>query len=988
MSDIFNQQNVKSSVTAYLKQSGENSNSDDLLIYLKGVYKEPDIPDSFVTYRNLGEWISKNRLPVFRPLEFPALTEIPADDVLPDRILNIEAFDLKDKMLNMPIGEAGVIPTYRPNWMVEEPLKSVIPSISYHTAHLISTSNNETYNNYYIRTAVELIDKLSSTRFTSGTLSGQMTRLLQGHQVNNGLKGNHKNKTYKELGLSINQVVSMIEETLPFSNMEPSIDLAFTISQYIYNEQEALTLGKDSDLPTINLNSAAGLPFLGKKKKEVTLECIALADNVIANISNIIKENKISSSVKRDELVGLAMTDAKSAASTFGKEVADLLYRDYWYLRCGLMFPKAERYDVESIDTKTRNIWSASYVLHLIGNMISNYPISTSLNVLTCERKTSSLSKFTATQGGLNYLMNYLLTCTEITELIYADNVYLFYPQSGDWYSIDLTKGEANITREMAMSVAVYLLKFGWTDQYNNPLFSNTWAIIAMYIIPMCTVDSMALIKNFLLKNPGQGSGNPWTFINNHVASTILVHFWKQMGRPHPTDSAAMEKLMTQTGIDFKLELHTKKLPEKLAQCRKDFIPINDRSKPRNIIPLDMLGWDVTYTEYGFTPVLNKDRLFKSICCPQPTSTTFDTKEKKMIHKYVQSFALLSVGAWAYPNVGLMVEEYVRNYWKTIQEMMANNPNPDIVTKLVDSELKTSPYAEVIQFLNPDSPLHLQNWPQIFFGAKEVNREPPKHFTRREFEGLSTEATATQKSSHIKVQRNKGLLVSDPTFEKLGNIMRRVAPDIYQEELKASKGSNKLFGYTRMANETLRTLRDKYTDTQISKMWEDALLGESTIGDLVMEGVDYNTALILKFVPPPPDTKVLSPRLFTYYTNIRTSKVDGEMLEEYDDVLKVVGPIGLKNLQEYDAYSKAASAYMTRTEASWDLLESATPLPEPRVVRAKKIEEAENPYVSFRIRQEMTFGDISKATGNLIPSLATLRSKTEKRRLNRKKARK
>nr|AMO03243.1 putative replicase [Eridge virus] len=726
MSDIFNQQGLKSKFSNIVKNEHQEDSDIREIFNLLATPEQPIAQD--IDYTDLGTALDDEKVKVFRPQPYDELVNIPFREAASPRMMALYGELLDTKDVSLPVGSDLQIPTYKPGHEVSPPLLTLPNALAYEYMHYISKSSNDAWDERVYETLRELLVAQATTRFSTGSLLGQVKRVAAGQDVAYGRKGHHKNKSFKEMGITPYKVMEWLDEYLPLSDQDPDITLSNTLDWLIYTQEEAELMGVSDSLPTITQSSAAGLPWLGKKKGEVAVSALITANMLIRDVSSLLKENLFTGTnnpldTKKEGVAETTNKNPKRAADQFSRLVLDRIVKEYSYTMMGLLFPKGERYAIADHLTKTRNIWSASYVTHLIGSTISDQPAKRMLNVLNCKTRTPSLSKFSPTQGGMDALINIILNATEIVELVYADNAYIYYPNEDIWYSIDLTKGEANCTRDVAMTMAMYLLTRGWTSTQGTPLYNYTWAYLSLYAIPYMTVDSISILKNFQIKNPGQGSGNPWTFLNNHVLTTILMNKWAEIGKPQPTPEV-IENLATMTGIDFKVELVVHNFREKLIEASNHSIPTNNRVEPRTIVEMDMLGWDVTHTEYGYTPVLSKERMFKSIACPQPPSSTFQSNIAKQVHKYIQNVALLYVGAWAYPCIAQTVESYVTNHWNTIQSMLRNKEyNLD---KAISKAVETSPFSEVMSLLSLEKPMHEQDYAQILYKQKPIEKIAPK----------------------------------------------------------------------------------------------------------------------------------------------------------------------------------------------------------------------------------------------------------------------
>lgn len=987
MSNIFNDEGVRTSVAEYLKRDSRfDAAQGHLLSIIDIILGDPQIPQGSVTWSNFHEKVKELRLPTYRAIGIPENIELPLNtEGLASQKL-VEYIDDPDKIVNLPLGDREFIPKYSPSHKTESLNMGILNACAYHTAMRISKINSSEEKTRLIEQVTELLEVASATRFSTGTLEGQLTRLKQGVEVRNGQNGHHKNKTLKEMGASLPGLVSLLHTTLPLKDQDPDYALIRKISGYIYNEEEKNYLGRDTDIPKLKMANAAGLPYLGKKKGEVLLENLVLADNFVSRVSKIISEST-TSKIKKGTLEEGLTADSDLAKEVVSREIFKVLTTDYWYMQCGLLFPKGERYDVNSIDKKTRNIWSASTVTHLIAAMVSDQPVTRSLNFLNSKTFTPSLSKLTLTQGGMDKFIEKLLKAKDILHLIYADNIYMYYPESDEWFSVDLTKGEANATKEMAVAVAIYLLANGWTDSDGNPLFNLTWWALATLVIPNCVVDSMALLRNVIFKNPGQGSGNSWTFLINHACSTLLVQEWMKQGKPKPSDSAAMEKIMAKTGIDFKVELEVKDFKKKLLNLKDNPVNITQR-RVRDVVELDLLGWDTTYTEFGYTAVLNKNRFFKSLSCPQPPSSKFEDPLAKSIHKYVQTFALMTLGSWVYPGIHSAVKELVENYATEIKRRIDEEDVEGRYIRLVKKFTEQSGYADILQLFDPQMPLHQQDWVGIVYAHRDIEEFIPKSESIRRIGSQNIPSNIKERTSRLVRLRNSGLMVG-PSWDKMRSAMTMVYPGLLDTEIKDSKNES-------VGTNALKLMHSMYTQLTldnspqlIRKLWSQLYLREQEVSHMLIKypTIPYSSLLFMSFLPPPPVKEALTSEVVSEILGWEVDEIDQTTVQDYIDELDEPMKIGRQAWQHQEATLRALSAYVNKSEIVLSALRGNVVFDIPTPMRAKNLEEIKNPHVAFKYASGLDLGALAARTGNKEygPRPVNKLTKTQKRRQQRKK---
>nr|AGW51781.1 VP1/RdRp [Culicine-associated Z virus] len=977
MSDIFNQQGLKSKFSSIIK--GENQEGNDIR----------DVFNSFtdvmleavedLEYTDLGDALLENSVKVFRPRPYDELINVPFTEAASPRMLDLYEEQLGSKDVSLPIGAEQILPTYKPGHEITPPLTTLANSLAFEYMKYIEGSSNPDFDAAIYRTIKELLEIQGNTRFSTGSLMGQVRRIAAGQDVAYGRNGHHKNKSFKELGLTPYKVMGWLDEYMPIREGEPDFKLTNTLDWLVYTPQEAELMGVPDSLPAISHSSAAGLPWLGKKKGEVAISALITANMLIQDTSRILKETLFSGSndpleAKKEGVAAETAKSKKRSAGQFSAEILKMITTEYSYTMMGLLFPKGERYHRADHLNKTRNIWSASYVTHLLGSIISDQPAKRMLNVITSSEPTPSLAKFSPTQGGMNTLVETILEATDIMELVYADNAYMYFPDEDVWYSIDLTKGEANCTRDVAMTTAMYLLTRGWTSNEGVPLYNYTWAYLALYMIPYTTVDSISILKNFQIKNPGQGSGNPWTFLNNHVLTTILMNKWRAMGRPKPT-AQVIEKLSSETGIDFKVELVVPDFKKKLLEAKDRSLPVEDRVKPRTIVTMDMLGWDVTHTQYGFTPVLAKERLFKSIACPQPPSSTFSSSIAKQVHKYIQNVALLYVGGWAYPCIAQTIEGYALNHWNTIDSMLRNNPNYDLEKALVKA-VDTSPFAEVMALINIRKPMHEQNYAAVLYTPKERPRVDPKRLRSNPFLIREGE-NVNQYTRRMAKIRQENDMVSEEWAPIKGLISRLFAREALGENIKLRENFSK--GKIR---EIMSSIEQQLKERGLGlEVWYQAYATNTP-----PKGLSGNLAQLLVSLTPPRSQSLpreVFRKLLGYdpVGSGRTPDLTSDERYYYDlQSLEHNRIEYLRKLNE-DDISIFANKYMVYSSTLLStMLPDKVEWPEQR---SMKVQDAKDPFMvkGFKARDMKPRFGAEILEEELLPAK---KSSTEKRRMQRK----
>nr|AVM87435.1 RNA-dependent RNA polymerase [Wenling japanese topeshark birnavirus] len=639
MSDIFNTTSNRSSILSALRAAGTTGTVEDVLIPKR--FRPPE--DGIQDPKTAAEFLKKGKYRVLKPRTIPIHESVETELVLPNLAELVGEGVLKEE-LELPEGKTGYYPKYypfhKPNH--EEvgdfgaPDITLLKQVTYFLLQTDYESGPETLR--------ELREAMATLQYGSGSYEGQLTRLIAMKDV--ALRRN-PNKTPQAVGLTYEEVARLLEVTLPICQPADGSPPLTTVPSKLIDP------ATDTDqLPKITMKSSSGLPYVGKTKKDTLGEALALADTLLREIS------------------------AASKAANPDAQLSSIL-EEFWYLSCGLLFPKAERYKQSEWNTKTRNIWSAPFPTHLLLSMISS-PVMNNSKLNTCNFETPSLYALDPFHGNLDKIVQRMaLKPDEDFYLVYADNIYIY--QGRNWYSIDLEKGEANCTPEHMQAMVYYLLTRGWVDDDGTPAYNNTWATFAMVIAPGLVVDSSCLLMNLQLKTYGQGSGNAFTFLNNHLLSTIVLDRWEKAGRPEPR-TQKFRDLETATGTNFKIERVLEDVPSlieqaKLTAATTGMLADGTDAPPNTLgqtVDLDLLGWSAAYSRQleAFVPILDRERLMASAAYPRGLENK-DLKRKpgaEIAYSIIRYEALRLVGGWHNP----LLETTLRHQSENLRRKMKN----------------------------------------------------------------------------------------------------------------------------------------------------------------------------------------------------------------------------------------------------------------------------------------------------------------------------
>lgn len=754
MSDIFNTGKGRSQILKFLGKGDVGRNVEDEFPLQWKPPLAPNLQNDAPT-ADVARFCRDVSLTLYKPRAIRESVTVPTEEVLGDRLnaLMAEGSALKSTVL-MPIGETEYLPKYDVYKWYNEPYDlPILKQVIYY--HLTQDAWDSESNSPFIERLVE-VAKTSS--YGNGSLQGQLTRLAKMNKVNLGRDGYNAARPIIDCfetsvnagAMTIEYPARMLEKYLPVGSVASLTDqggwpgLFMKPSRYI-------DTGLDGDgeafdwLPSISFGSSAGVPYLGKLKKDTLTEALALSDGFITRLSGILKA------------IDTGVPSAKETS-----QLRELL-EDYWWLGCGFLFPKAERYKKENWFVKTRCIWSSPFPTHLLIALITTPAMKTSPNAVTFD--TPSLYGFSPFHGGLDVIVNKAMRPGHKV-FVYADNWYICYDNGDgtkDWYSIDLVSGEAQTTPLDGTLLNYYLLTRSHIDQDGRPAFSATWAYAALYIFPNFVIDSTALLRNLQIKQPGQGSGNTMTFLLNHVKVSSLCHRWETSGSPRP-GTREFEKICEKTGCNVTVEAHITNLGSLLEEVKsktlnEGYLQENHPDTPppgaQPQVELDLLGWSAAWSHKlkRWVPVLASNRLAASIICPRGMSTTYkgDEAYMRLFYDVVRFESARLVGAWAHPGTDTALKMRAEEIRTKIMKTSMHRTGMDVKWEnaLLRSEMATLlTEGDVALWDKPEQPvtgetlLRLHEW---------QNGEPPK-MTPVQYEAMMDRARFEESKIQTRAQ--------------------------------------------------------------------------------------------------------------------------------------------------------------------------------------------------------------------------------------------
>lgn len=738
MSDIFNSASNRTKILSILnKQTGIEGPMESVLIPpFQSQPKDLKGPTQMATLcKELGVGIVRAKaIPVLAAVETKkfvtagARTVVGSKDEFGNEIIKV--------LSEIPYdSDKGFFPKYYPVHKTLNYNMKVLKQIIYQ----VLQDPNPAFG-HIIKDSVHIA---STKAVSSGTYIGQIHRLAKVTRVATG-KGEFKpSKSFKltmeermkqhnlhgtsipiyadPAVLPIERCARVFEKYLPLNNASFCIDqyghsfpelnrLPSSYVKLIYKDGEIDNENSFDHLPSFDRKKASGLPWGSPKTKGDELGgaliiCDALMKSVGETITNSYSETSDTISIKK-------ITESSVGITRFLK--------DNWYLACGLLFPKQECYDTEDLLKKTRNIYAAPFPTHILAAMIDEPCIKYSYNAVNGD--TPSLYKFSPFHGNLDKLVQNMFDAEQKQEhlsYVYADNWYIMYREENGtytWFSYDLVTGEAQTTREDIQCLAYYFLTRGHVTQDGRPQFNMSWCFMAMQILPNLMADSTGLLMDLLLSIPGLGSGSRWTFYANHWKTASCDFVWREIGCPRP--GSPKFEIITgvhpgQLSINWKLELE---VPDFLSKIRAliqetpqdGFCQMNNTNGPSDSpvpsVDADLLGWNIAYSHQlkQFIPVLEYNRMMKSIICMKQDDRSFTKQGMKLLHTISWAYSMILVGGWCHKPV---YEALLMQVQDAISTLMKYTPIENITTDLEESLKHTEMSMPLLDVLDEVSGL-------------------------------------------------------------------------------------------------------------------------------------------------------------------------------------------------------------------------------------------------------------------------------------------
>lgn len=783
MSNIFNESDVATSFYKALQINIRNkapaevtpSNVLDELVV-------DTFNKTYLTPADAAELALKKRLKIFQPLGIKELKDIPWRNVItPESVLGElcaaqEEVSGTQLSLTLPAG-ASITPKYNSIYHLSAATKGRMSSLLYDLGRYAVEAASPEHRDEAIELVRDVTKIYRTMSYSNGSMSAQIERLSQVYDVAHGrssskaYKGKfNENRNPSDYGYSVEKIAELLDVSMPITKLPPASHpgLHGSLSTLLVSEESAMEFIRADEAYTtpldgIRRHKQAGPPFDRAEKGDVILEAMLLANMLIDKLATWLKDpaHVIEPRVRKKN--NETMKDYKS--------FYDMIYDRTPYLFMGVVSPKAERYVTKELGTKVRNIINASFITHMIVSAVVDPFKHHKATAITHD--TPNLMGASFTQGGMNIFIEKLLALKYTPgsvpkgtykhyDFIYADNWYRWSEaDGGTWQSLDLHKGEANVTREVMKSVLFYFLTRGWrrpakgwgpTDKQdiNLPRFSRTWSVLALEVIPTLLVDARGILGNMQIKIPGQLSGNKITGETNHAATSIYVDLYnKTFPGGEPASDERLHVISKRSGIDIKIELDNRGVISKLNNLKK-LAPTNPKSTTIwPIVKFDLLGWDVSYRpNYGYVPILARDRLLPMVVIPKQNGKESAPPSQqvkrasinfaKALSSYSANVAALMTGGFAYPGIRENLEAICKHQFNVLKSVKDRYAEVDTASEAdhdrdvrevfdrVQAKLETQALQEDLGITFEtffSDPLHERDLLQVMYGPKPRNYE-------------------------------------------------------------------------------------------------------------------------------------------------------------------------------------------------------------------------------------------------------------------------
>jgi hypothetical protein len=293
---------------------------------------------------------------------------------------------------------------------------------------------------------------------------------------------------------------------------------------------------------------------------------------------------------------------------------------------------------------------------------------------------------------------------------VYSDNIWVltWFDNNYTWYSCDGSSMESSVKHRTVEYEMRRVVDYYWLASSADPHIVSSYVYYATHLLPLMSVDFLAVLGPYQFMVKGQGSGTNGTFINNHatmllcaylLASKLASNCTRQANgsfkgwdlsdsklRPAdptvytPTVRMGKDLVMSEIYEPCFAEL-TVKIKIEMAMQSNDFWDgiRNGASKMTGIVPLDLLGEDIICLpelaiddkDPPFFFILERQRLLNALCYNKIDAKYDKNSAFIEILRLFRLSALYLVGGWAYPGMAQLLK------FKTSTSSMFGQINPD-----------------------------------------------------------------------------------------------------------------------------------------------------------------------------------------------------------------------------------------------------------------------------------------------------------------------
>jgi len=443
---------------------------------------------------------------------------------------------------------------------------------------------------------------------SNGTLRGQMTRLVKG-MLHNPVVNVDRTRLVKKL-----------------AKYFPRVDDGVRLDDNLILDTSDYTPTWEAD---------AGAPFVGCKKRDVKIEMIMLAKNLL----NQIKDFKTVVDIEKFDIVNRRDTVMK-------------------------MKNKLEMMKKSSMEVKVRNYFVCPGALGLIFSIFQEF-FDRGWKNLAID-KTALLIGHSSTHGGTEVLMNHLLGVTGgIRFKVYSDDITIsFIDSEGNIYimAVDAEHHDLSLTSQN-IPVLVKYFQYVLRDEKGDPILTQLGENIMKYNVVKAFIGPV-LVKDLLLVyfREGMRSGLPGTSQFGSLCSGLpLVELADELKGPQDPKH-----------VETRVQYYFKKYGMSVKPgTEKAFKVVNEVGYESPFTILGMRMCKIVYEgKETWIPIADFNRLFASVL--RPTKRSKGMLEIESIkYSMLRCFGMVLSGGYHFP----VLYEIAEKYWNYNIKNVVIDPN-------------------------------------------------------------------------------------------------------------------------------------------------------------------------------------------------------------------------------------------------------------------------------------------------------------------------